>query len=159
MTNKASNQCRLGRWIRAPLRFLCKARDLYVGFMYDWAEFVSHGDQTVLSGGYFSSLPINAFPSNVDNDLQDLIRANSKPITMKRVGSKTEIGSESALLKKLEVEILQLRQQRQSQAMAKKVQRMKCCEVIETIDEDKPSADDSNDLRFEPPLGVLNCVS
>ncbi|KAJ4962463.1 hypothetical protein NE237_022402 [Protea cynaroides] len=138
MTNKASNQCRLKRWIRAPLRFLCKATNLYVGFMYDCAKFAGHGDQIGLSGGYFSSLPINAFPSNDDNHLQDLIRANSKPIAMKRVGSKTEIGSESALLKKLELEILQLRQQRESQAMAKKVQRMKCCEVIETIDEDKP---------------------
>ncbi|KAJ4965907.1 hypothetical protein NE237_017756 [Protea cynaroides] len=129
MSNKPSNQSKLKRFIRAPFKFLGKAKNFYVQCMYSCAAWTSYGDDIGFTPIYFPSQPIRTFPSRDADDLQDLVKANSV--------HKIEIDSKSDVVKKVEMEILQLRQQNQAQTMAKKMQRRKNCEVIQTIDEDK----------------------
>ncbi|XP_043714969.1 uncharacterized protein LOC122663357 [Telopea speciosissima] len=146
MTNKSSNQSKIGHWIKAPIRFLGKARNQYIRFMYSCSDLAGHGDDMGVPPAYFSSVPFRTFPSSSANNLRNLVRGNSESNTLNIVGSKIVISSKSELVKNVEMEILQLRQQRQSQAMGTKVQSRKCCKVIGTIDEDNP-CEFSDDLK------------
>ncbi|KAJ4964827.1 hypothetical protein NE237_016676 [Protea cynaroides] len=137
MSNKPSNQSKLRCIIRAPFKFLGKAKNLYVRCMYSFADWTSHGDDMGLPPISFYSQPIMTFPARNANDLQDLVKANSL--------FKNEIDSKSDIVKNVEMEILQLRQQ--TQTMAKKMKRRKSYEVIETIDEDK-ICEFGNDLKM-----------
>ncbi|XP_010248357.1 PREDICTED: uncharacterized protein LOC104591250 [Nelumbo nucifera] len=121
MRNKAaaSNESKLIRCIKAPLRILRKARDFYVRSMNDCANRVSYGSVMGCPTGTISTLPrsfsVNSSRPNEDDDLRELIRVASK----------------RSLENKIEMEL------QQQQQMAGGVPRSFSV-GIGRIDEDKP---------------------
>ncbi|URE19725.1 hypothetical protein MUK42_10389 [Musa troglodytarum] len=71
--NSSSSGSRLRRWLKAPVRMLSRACDCYVRCMTSCAGGVQHGGAL----GYPTAAPLPRTSSSGDDDLRDLIRANS----------------------------------------------------------------------------------
>ncbi|OWM70769.1 uncharacterized protein LOC116214523 [Punica granatum] len=80
MKTAAQNRSRFMRIISAPIRVLCKARDLYVQTLSDYADRVGYGNMGC-PGGPYPALPRSfstaSSRSNDEDDLRELIRAAS----------------------------------------------------------------------------------
>ncbi|CAL9195272.1 unnamed protein product [Musa hybrid cultivar] len=68
----SSSGSRLRQWLKAPVRMLSRACDCYVRCMTSCADGVQHGGAL----GYHTAAPLPR-TSGDDDDLRDLIRANS----------------------------------------------------------------------------------
>ncbi|CAL9104693.1 unnamed protein product [Musa textilis] len=71
--NSSSGGSRLRRWLKAPVSMLSRACDCYVRCMTSCAGGVQHGGAL----GYPTAAPLPRTSSSGDDDLRDLIRANS----------------------------------------------------------------------------------
>ncbi|XP_042507027.1 uncharacterized protein LOC122083334 [Macadamia integrifolia] len=96
--SKGSRESKMSRYFKAPIRFLCRARDLYVHRMTSCAGNMSYGGgYTDATGLSHSTLPKSfsvsssrsSFSVN-DDDLRELMRAASKRTLEDKFGTGTE---------------------------------------------------------------------
>ncbi|KAK8973874.1 hypothetical protein V6N11_013031 [Hibiscus sabdariffa] len=82
MSKKVSRESKLSRYVKAPIRILMKARDLYIKSMTEYSERISFGTVMGCSTGQVNGLSrcysVGTTKSrNGDDDLRELIRAAS----------------------------------------------------------------------------------
>ncbi|KAK8673079.1 hypothetical protein V6N13_111435 [Hibiscus sabdariffa] len=82
MSRKVTKESKLGRYLKAPIRILIMARDLYIESMAEYSERVSFGTlmgcPTGQVNGLSRSYSVGSKKSiNRDDDLRELIRAAS----------------------------------------------------------------------------------
>ncbi|XP_010273200.1 PREDICTED: uncharacterized protein LOC104608813 [Nelumbo nucifera] len=140
MRNRAKNESKLGRCIKAPFRILCKARDFYVRSMTNCANSYGNvmGGPAVPISDLPKSFSVNSSRSREDDDLRELIRAASRR------------SLENHIEMELRQQLEQQQQQQQQQQMHGKVPRSFSV-GIGRIDEDKP-CDFSQDFKVKTDL-------
>ncbi|KAB2036848.1 hypothetical protein ERO13_D03G029900v2 [Gossypium hirsutum] len=82
MSNKVTKESKLSRYLKAPIRFLIKARDVYIKSMSEYSERIGFGTTMGCPTGQVNALPrsysVGSTKSiNADEDLRELIRAAS----------------------------------------------------------------------------------
>ncbi|XP_022741293.1 uncharacterized protein LOC111292918 [Durio zibethinus] len=82
MSKKASKESKLSRYLKAPLRFLIKARDFYIKSMTEYSDRIGYGTVMGCPTGQINTVPRSYSVSstksgNGDDDLRELVRAAS----------------------------------------------------------------------------------
>ncbi|KAK9097153.1 hypothetical protein Sjap_022650 [Stephania japonica] len=131
------SESKLIRCVKAPMRALCSARDMYVRSMTQCAGRTSHTAAMGMGAGAVSSIPrsfsaSSSRRSGEDEDLRELIRA----------------ASQKGLLSKIELEIRQ-KQQQQQQRKSEALPRSFTV-GIGRIDEEKASEFDEEEPVVKP---------
>ncbi|CAL5197810.1 unnamed protein product [Lathyrus oleraceus] len=84
MTNKANSKgSKLSRYMKAPLRFMIKVRDMYVNGMIQCSRDLAYVDQTAMGcPTQFYSLPRSFSVSSTtsDEDFKELVRVASRTV-------------------------------------------------------------------------------